>query len=603
MLAEVSPDGSMNKIYVARLPSLGFLLLMGGCIAADLFPSNNIDYTFNELAQDAETNAYLHSILNERANNIELTSAKPEQARQQQEIYAKQMGQADLLRALRARGYYDAAIGVDEASQLSTIKYDINYGSRFTISETKVLPAEDFKFIQNHNLVPGAPLNALDVLAVQQDLEKSIKNDRCYFSLTIKNQVYLNRAQHNGEVNYIVMTGREGVFGKVEFTGSDSVKDVYLRTLVPWHEGDCFDRKKLESLKNQILQTGLFSRAEVILPEKPDSEGSVPVAVALQKRLQRTFSVGLTYYSDEGVGGTLGWEHRNLFGAAEKLQVTLNLSLLRQGLDLDFSKPQFMHKDQTLKMTSSLIRQDTDAFEDLEYNLGAALARQFTPHFSGNTGITLSATQIRDRALQNTKIFGLVSAPQSLFYDRRDDKLDSHKGFSVLVGMEPYFDVIGQNSPFFRTQLAGTGYQPISTSPDIVLAVRAGIDNIWGSSIDAIPATKRLYAGGDIVRGYGNQEIGPRRDGNPSGGLGRVNFATELRAKITPTIGAVAFVDGATLSHHAAPTLNNPAIGVGIGIRYYTSFGPIRFDIATPLTQKNNLERNYQFYISIGQAF
>jgi translocation and assembly module TamA len=38
-------------------------------------------------------------------------------------------------------------------------------------------------------------------------------------------------------------------------------------------------------------------------------------------------------------------------------------------------------------------------------------------------------------------------------------------------------------------------------------------------------------------------------------------------------------------------------------VRYYTDFGPLRFDLATPLTQKDDVDQNYQIYISIGQAF
>jgi outer membrane protein assembly factor BamA len=45
------------------------------------------------------------------------------------------------------------------------------------------------------------------------------------------------------------------------------------------------------------------------------------------------------------------------------------------------------------------------------------------------------------------------------------------------------------------------------------------------------------------------------------------------------------------------------AIGAGVGVRYYTGFGPLRFDVAVPLNEKEDLDQNYQFYISIGQAF
>ena len=41
---------------------------------------------------------------------------------------------------------------------------------------------------------------------------------------------------------------------------------------------------------------------------------------------------------------------------------------------------------------------------------------------------------------------------------------------------------------------------------------------------------------------------------------------------------------------------------LGIGLRYFTPIGPVRFDVAFPLTHIRD-DRRFQLYISIGQAF
>ena len=43
-------------------------------------------------------------------------------------------------------------------------------------------------------------------------------------------------------------------------------------------------------------------------------------------------------------------------------------------------------------------------------------------------------------------------------------------------------------------------------------------------------------------------------------------------------------------------------VGVGIGGRYYTNFGPLRFDVAMPLDKREG-ESSFAVYVSIGQAF
>ncbi|WP_371919262.1 BamA/TamA family outer membrane protein [Pseudomonas sp. MPR-R1B] len=42
--------------------------------------------------------------------------------------------------------------------------------------------------------------------------------------------------------------------------------------------------------------------------------------------------------------------------------------------------------------------------------------------------------------------------------------------------------------------------------------------------------------------------------------------------------------------------------GAGIGGRFYTNFGPLRFDVATPLNPRKG-DGKIALYISIGQAF
>jgi translocation and assembly module TamA len=79
--------------------------------------------------------------------------------------------------------------------------------------------------------------------------------------------------------------------------------------------------------------------------------------------------------------------------------------------------------------------------------------------------------------------------------------------------------------------------------------------------------------------------------------------APEARVKVTDTIGIVPFIDAS--SHYASPVpqLGRTLLyGVGPGLRYYTAFGPLRLDLATPL-HKRSADSPIQVYISLGQAF
>jgi translocation and assembly module TamA len=43
--------------------------------------------------------------------------------------------------------------------------------------------------------------------------------------------------------------------------------------------------------------------------------------------------------------------------------------------------------------------------------------------------------------------------------------------------------------------------------------------------------------------------------------------------------------------------------GAGLGLRYATPVGPLRFDLAVPLDKKPEVDDPFQFYVSLGQAF
>lgn len=580
------------------------LLPLGACSLMDIFTGVKTDYRLTHNKNDEASSDYLQTVLDERLQDKLKTLSKDKNNRAREEDYIEESIRADLLKALHAKGYYNAKIKFVKGTQPLSGKYEIEYGPQFRISSIHVSPKEYFQNLDQKHAKTGMILDAESVLMQQDTLYQKIQKDRCYFSLDVKNEVYLDQRTHQGQVDFLVDAGKEGHFGATSFTGNGSVKESYLRKLVPWKEGDCFRREKLESYKTALLQGGLFSRAEIILPAAPEKNGNVPVKLDLRERAQRSVSAGLTYYSDEGPGAIFGWEHRNLLGSAEKLKATLNLSALKQSLGLDFDKPYFIRKNQSLSLSAALRRQETDAYDELGMDSGIAISRTFGKHVSASTGIDFSVTRIDDKTDDSSNIFGLVSAPQTISYDTRDNKLDPHKGWNLSAAAEPFFDLLGESDPFFKTQFTGSGYLSLGTKADIVLAGKAGVGSIWGADLEGIPATERFYAGGGgSVRGYGYQEVGPQEKGDPTGGLSLVNFSLELRSKFTDTIGGIIFLDGASVTENASPEFNDFSLGTGVGFRYYTGFGPIRFDLATPLTQKDNLEQNYQFYISIGQAF
>ena len=97
--------------------------------------------------------------------------------------------------------------------------------------------------------------------------------------------------------------------------------------------------------------------------------------------------------------------------------------------------------------------------------------------------------------------------------------------------------------------------------------------------------------------------MGPRlADNTPEGGLSLVETSIELRHQISKDWGVVGFVDAGTVGKGNGPSFEDLAVGAGIGVRYNLGFGPLRVDVATPVTARHG-EAPVQIYVSLGQAF
>jgi translocation and assembly module TamA len=90
-------------------------------------------------------------------------------------------------------------------------------------------------------------------------------------------------------------------------------------------------------------------------------------------------------------------------------------------------------------------------------------------------------------------------------------------------------------------------------------------------------------------------------NGDPIGGRSMNEAAFEARYRFG-NFGVAGFVDAGQVYESSIPKFDNWRYGVGIGGRFYTNFGPVRLDLATPINRQQG-ESKISVYVSIGQAF
>ncbi len=376
----------------------------------------------------------------------------------------------------------------------------------------------------------------------------------------------------------------------------------YVRMLTAFEPGNIYDRSEVDDTTERLRDSGLFTGIS-ISSGAPAADGTLPQHIDLTERKPRTVRLGAQWSSNDGAGVRASWEHRNIFGRAEKLTLALSIAQIEQSATADFRKPNFLRADQSLLMSAEIAHEDTDAYKEDRIKTGASLERKLSDLWTGALGVTFQITETED--LNGRTDYQLFGVPATLRHDSSDDLLDPTRGARLTLKGTPYFGT-SDAKPTTFTKLEATGATYFTPLEEVTFAVRGRYGMIAAGDTADVPGSTRFFAGGGgSVRGYGYQMAGPLDAQNdPAGGRSVLEANVETRYRASETIGVVAFIDGGQAFDNPVPSLGDPLLwGAGLGLRYYTPIGPIRADIAVPLNRRTGVDDAFQIYVSLGQAF
>ena len=518
--------------------------------------------------------------------------------------------------ALRSEGYYDGQITLDIDTEASPAKVElaITPGTRYSIAAynitytgTPPAPAEEMPSLQDIGISLGMPARAPLVVAAEQSLIGHLQERGYPFAGVGERKTFINRDSNEMTVELSVKTGPKATFGPLAFSGQQEVEESYLHEIAEWPEGEVYDRRVVRDLQRRLADTSLFSTVNAETAAEADAEGEVPVTVTLVEREHRSIGAAAAYSTDIGPSLEIFWEHRNLMGSNEQIRLSATGSLIEQTAEIDFRKPAFLRPDQDFLVDLKGGQEDTDAYERQFADALVALERPVLENWRVSAGGSF-AYEIDEKADngEGQRRFQLFGLPLTAQRDDTNDPLDPTEGTRLQLSLTPTTGV-GDESLLFITAVAGgSAYYAVDEEERFVLAGRARVGTILGENTDALPASRRFYAGGGgSIRGYEYQLVGPLDDDeNPFGGTSLLEVGGEVRVRVTEQIGVVPFIDGGTVYDDPFPTGNETLRwAAGLGFRYFTGFGPIRLDFAFPLNPRDGVDEPFQFYISFGQAF
>jgi translocation and assembly module TamA len=410
------------------------------------------------------------------------------------------------------------------------------------------------------------------------------------------------------DVTLAVEPGPVATFAEPLIQGTERVDPAYARFMTGIRPGEPYDPDAIDRARKRLQDLGVFASVSVEEGASVGPDGVLPITFVLAERKRHLVGGGVSYSTIDGASLEAYWMHRNLFGHGESLRFDANASrILADGFDdisyelaTTFRRPGVITPDTDVTLRVYAEREDVDPYVSTTIGATAGIEHRFNEKLTGATAVNVEWADIED-AFGN-RDYLLISLPSELDYDGRDNTLDPTEGVRAILDIEPFADIkAGTLAVVSKGSLAG--YYGFGKDDRVIVAGRGAVGTIVGGDTEDIPATRRFFlGGGGSIRGFEYRSVGPEVNGEVVGGLSFFETSLELRVRVTDTIGIVPFIDAGVAYEDPIPDFSEEVnVGAGIGIRYYTPLGPLRFDIAVPVMGES--ENDFAFYVGLGQAF
>jgi translocation and assembly module TamA len=520
----------------------------------------------------------------------------------------------NMLKVLKAFGYYDAQITIDleEENGKIIVNVFISPGAQYFIKDVKIYDDTEKKeldvcdiSLKKLSLPIDSPLITENVIEAQKKLIFLLST--CGYPLAkIKNrEVIIDLSKKNASIEWYIDTGPFCKFGATKISGLKNIKQSYIDKKIKWKFNETYNSEKVIDTQQTLLGTNLFTSVAIIHNENIDENNRLKMNIKLTEALHKYFTTGISYATVDGFGASFDWGDNNFRSVGEILALEANVAQ-RMFLGVaTYKKPDFMKPDQDYILRLEASRENIPVvYLAFTYTLANRIDRKFSKRFEASYSLNAEYDEITHSA--NDGRYALVSLPIHLKFTTTNNLLNPTKGYTIIYRASPYKNFIYTYDWFFKQTLTWNLYMPFEESRTIVLAVRMQFGSIIGPSVYKIPMTK-LFLGGsdDDLRGYKYHTVSPlNAQYEPIGGRSAIYFSFEPRIRITQSLGLVPFTDLGVVSFKKLPQINEKWVkSVGLGLRYFSFFGPLRLDIGFPLDRRSQIDPRYKIYVNIGQTF
>jgi outer membrane protein insertion porin family len=552
------------------------------------------------------------------------------------------------------RAYVDIRIPVEEGPRFRIRNFDVIETDGAGNEVETVAPKEELRDMVK--LKQGDWFSRSKIAAGIEEISRAYR-DQGYALVEMVPGTDLDEVNHLVDVTINILRGPLVYIERIHVRGNTKTRDAVIRREFRLSEGDLYNQTKLEDGRALVNQLGYFERVDVSEEEGTAREQMV-INVEVAEKPTGTFQVGAGFSSLESFIVTAQIQQQNLFGRGQTLGLNLQLSGIRQQIDLNFVEPWFLGSEWSLGFgIFKRIRDFRDFRQDSTggnlttgHPLGNPRLRLFIRYEIENVNISSPRGNLLGVGgeLQNTfsNIFianafrdGLTSSLRfTLNWDSRDNRISTTNGIFANYAVQVADQYLGSDNTFIRQTSFARFYKKVFGP--VVFKVNTELGLI--TSRQQVPVFERFYLGGIFtIRGYRLQSVGPQAglasagdpnlpiiaEGRPIGGDFQAFYNIEFEFPIIEQVGikGVIFSDGGNAwnlfafrdqfgncqapvapdaDRSSSPCGIHPFLrySVGFGIRWFSPLGPLRFEWGIPIRRRPQ-DSPIRFEFTIGQSF
>ena len=519
-------------------------------------------------------------------------------------------------------GYIDfevkTSVELTRAKDAFLINYIVKEGQQYSFSKISFDTTDsniDMDYLDKLNKIKdGSTYDRRRITKLINDIDIYLANNGFSFIEPIP-VISRNDINLTMEVNIQLKKTQKVFIERIEVEGNSTTIDEVIRLQFDFAEGDPFNRQKVLEAVDKIRGLGFFSNVETntrlgSAPEK------IIIAVKVIEKPTGSLGIGAGFNSSDGSEFTFNLNERNFLGKGQTIKFDISSSTIKKQATLALEDPSFLGRNLFAGISfgqTSTTPASTPLKDDKLYfspKIGFPLNRDSMLSIAyriETKDVTETPESVAISPLISADVGDYTKSAIILSYnlDKTNSISNPTKGYDFRITQE--FNGLGGNISFSKSKLKLKAYKALFRD-DIILSSELSSGIIVGSDASI---SDRFFIGGDSLKGYGSQGVGPVDTSYNNVPLGGKMF-TSLSLEASFPIGVPEeygifgglFIDSGSLwgldntDSGRVDDSSNIRSALGVSVFWDTVIGPLRFNWSKPIKKEAYDEtENFRFTV------